>query len=283
MAPLREPGRTVADTLRSRRAELTPAELRVAQALLRDYPAAGLQPVAALAAAADVSAPTVLRLIAKLGLGGYPQLQRTLRAELSTRAAGPLQAYPADLSADPQTTSAALARAVEESLTDQDPAELAAAVDLIADPARTVIMTGGRFSATLALHLGTHLAMLRPGVQVIGAAETDRATALLDVDAMTTLVVFDYRRYQRDTVAFGRVAAEAGAAVIVCTDPYLSPLSPVASVLLTSRVDGPSPFLTLVPAFALVETLVLGVVERGGAVSQQRIATYEKLRSQTVD
>src|SRR4249919_2903539 len=99
MASALRPTKTVAELLRARRGDLTPAELRVAQALLADYPAAGLQTVAALAAVAGVSAPTVVRLVSKLGFPGYATLQNRLRAELSARSVGPVELYP-DLSAD---------------------------------------------------------------------------------------------------------------------------------------------------------------------------------------
>ena len=55
--------------------ELTPAERKVARTLLARYPAAGLESTAALAAAAGTSKPTVLRLLARLGFGSYPDFQ----------------------------------------------------------------------------------------------------------------------------------------------------------------------------------------------------------------
>jgi DNA-binding MurR/RpiR family transcriptional regulator len=110
-----------------------------------------------------------------------------------------------------------------------------------------------------------------------------RTSALLDVDETTVVVAFDYRRYQRDTIAFGRAAAAQGASLVVCTDPYLSPLASSAEVMLTTTVEGPPPFVTLVPAFALVETLILGVVERGGKESQDRVAAFERLNTDVVD
>jgi DNA-binding MurR/RpiR family transcriptional regulator len=276
------PDRTVADALRRRRRELTPAELRVAQALLTDYPAAGLRPIARLAEDANVSPPTVLRLVTKLGFGGYPQIQEALRAELSARTSGPLRDYPAEgepLAAGARTFASALA----ESLRAQDPAELAAAAGLVADRGRRVLVTGGRFSWTLASHLVSFLGLLRPGVAFVANEPGARAAALLDVDASTVVVAFDYRRYQRDTVAFGRSAVDRGASLVVCTDPYLSPLASAATVLLTTTVEGPPPFVTLVPAFALVETLVLGVVERGGKESRLRVAAFERLNAEAVD
>ena len=276
---------TVADVLRRRRGELTPAEMRVAQALLGDYPAAGLQPIARLAADANVSPPTVLRLVTKLGYAGYPQIQADLRAELSARTTGPLADYPAGTAGEPLPVRAerAIGSALGESLRAQDPAELASAVGLVADRARTVLITGGRFSWTLAAHLAGLLGLLRPGVRHVASEPGARAAALLDTDESTVVVAFDYRRYQRDTVAFGRTAAGQGASLVVCTDPYLSPLASSAEVLLTTSIDGPPPFVTLVPAFALVETLILGVVERGGKESQRRVAALERLGSGVID
>jgi DNA-binding MurR/RpiR family transcriptional regulator len=276
------PDRTVADALRRRRRELTPAELRVAQALLGDYPAAGLQPIARLAEVANVSSPTVLRLVTKLGYGGYPQIQKALRAELSARTAGPLEDYPTE--GEPLTVQArSFGSALAESLRAQDQSELAAAAGLLADRERGILVTGGRFSWTLAAHLATFAGLLRPHVSHVPNEPGARASALLDVDETTVVVAFDYRRYQRDTIAFGRAAAGQGASLIVCTDPYLSPLASSAEVLLTTTVEGPPPFVTLVPAFALVETLILGVVERGGKESQHRVAAFERLNADVVD
>jgi DNA-binding MurR/RpiR family transcriptional regulator len=280
---------TVADLLRRRRGELTPAELRVAQALLGDYPAAGLRPIARLAEDANVSPPTVLRLVTKLGFGGYPQIQEALRAELSARTSGPLEDYPRTRDGEPPSGEPLAVRArsfgaaLGESLRAQDPAELAAAADLIADRGHRVLITGGRFSWTLAAHLTSFLTLLRPNVAHVANEPGARASALLDVDATTVVVAFDYRRYQRDTIAFGRAAAAQGAALVVCTDPYLSPLASSATVLLTTTVEGPPPFVTLVPAFALVETLILGVVERGGKDSRERVAAFERLNADVLD
>ena len=103
------------------------------------------------------------------------------------------------------------------------------------------------------------------------------------MDETTVVVAFDYRRYQRDTIAFGRAAAARAPSLVVCTDPYLSPLASSATVLLTTTMEGPPPFVTLVPAFALVETLILGVVERGGKESRERVAVFERLNADVVD
>ena len=74
-------GPSLPDRLRTVRNDLAPAEARVVATLLDDYPMVGLQAVARFAAAAGVSAPTVLRVLAKLGFSGYPEFREALRRE----------------------------------------------------------------------------------------------------------------------------------------------------------------------------------------------------------
>lgn len=271
--------RSVADDLRARRGELTPAELRVAQALLADYPSAGLQTVGGLAATAGVSAPTVVRLVAKLGLHGYAELQARLRAELSARTAGPVELFPARR--DPTSVlgriQAGIGGAFAQTVQDTDPVEFGRAVALLADRDRPVLVAGGRVSQPLAEYLARFLGLLRPGVRVARTDPSSRAVGLLDVTRGATVVAYDYRRYDAGTVGFGREATRRGAKLVLFTDPYLSPLSSSASVLLTSVVEGAPPFVTLTPAMALTEALVLGVLEAGGAAGRRRLASFDRL------
>jgi DNA-binding MurR/RpiR family transcriptional regulator len=274
----------VAELVRNGRSQLTPAELRVAQALMADYPAAGLQPVAALAAHAGVSGPTVVRLVAKLGFGGYAEMQSRLRAELSARNAGPVQRYPAvDHSAPASPLLRRFERSVSTALTESlvgiDPVEFDAAVELLTDAARPVRVTGGRVSCVHALYLSRSLGLLRADVRFVESDRATRAATLLDIGPDSVVVVFDYRRYDDEVVEFGRGAAAAGAAVVLMTDTYLSPLASAATVLLTSSVEGPAPFITLTPALAIVEALVLGAVRRSGRQLRRRLERFDALNA----
>ena len=274
----------MADLLRSGRAQLTPAELRVAQTLMADYPAAGLQPVAALAERAGVSGPTVVRLVAKLGFVGFADLQGRLRAELSARNSGPAPPYP---EADGTDRAGSLLRrfergittAVRDSLLRTDTVEFDNAVELLSDVERPVGVTGGRVSAAHAHYLAHSLALLRPDVRIIAGERALRAAYLLDIQPETVVVIFDFRRYDNEMIEFGRGAAATGASVILMTDTYLSPCASAATVLLTSSVDGPAPFITLTPALALVEALVLGTIERGGLPHRGRRERYDALNA----
>ena len=63
------------------------------RALLANYPVAGLETIAQWAQRADVSGPTVLRLIGKLGFDSYAAFQSALRAELELRLQSPLMRH----------------------------------------------------------------------------------------------------------------------------------------------------------------------------------------------
>jgi len=80
-----------------------------------------------------------------------------------------------------------------------------------------------------------------------------------------------------DAIDRSITAARRGAKVVLFTDPYLSPLASSATVLLTTVVDGPRPFLTLAPALAVVESIVLGVVEASGTRLRRRLESFDRL------
>lgn len=281
---------TVAERIREQLPDLAPAERRVARAVLAGYPMAGLETVATLAEQAGTSAPTVLRLLGKLGFDGYPDFRRSLRAELSARISGPAQLYP---QGDPATGDdssararfgAAMTAAVASSLDELRPATLDRAATWLADLRRPVFVTGGRWSGLLAQFLLLHLQLLRPGVAFIGPDRGERASALLDLNRRAVVVAFDYRRYQRDTVAFGRAVVRAGADVILFTDHLLSPLAADAQLVISTEIEVPgSPFTVLTPAMGAVELLVATLITALGSGPQERLARHDLLSAEVLE
>ena len=94
------------------------------------------------------------------------------------------------------------------------------------------------------------------------------------------MVVFDFRRYQKDTVLMAKAAADKGATVILITDPYLSPIAEIAECVLPTVVVGPSPYDTYLPALGIVETLIAGIVERLGDKARRRMTELEEMDSE---
>ncbi len=263
--------------------QLAPSERKVARALLSAYPIAGLESLTQLAARAHVTGPTVMRFVRKLAFGGYPDFQRALREEVQARMTSPLSLYrtqvPGSKKGVLESSAEILTRNVERTLRAIPPSEFQTVVDGMADLRRRIICTGGRFSQMVAHFLYAHVKMLRPGVVLVGGTSDQRMDELLDVGRRDLLCVFDYRRYQEDTIVFARQAAARGASVVLFTDPWLSPIAEVADAVLISSSDSPSPFDSMSAAFSIIEALVAGLVLALGRRGRSRVEELEAVRA----
>ena len=275
---------TIRDRLTDGSVQLTRSDLKVARALLADYPTAGLNTVAQLAALAEVSGPTVVRFVSRLGFDGFPNFQKTLLGEVQARMNSPLAMIDAGkASAVPQEQMyqevIRSCIAMLETTSGMVPAaDFEAAARLLTDPTLRLHFIGGRFSGYLAGMLWQHLRQLRADCQMVSGNQSDRVDSLIDIGRRDLIIAFDYRRYQIDTIQFVAAGAERGAQVILFTDPWASPLARCAKVVLTAPVEGPSPFDTMVPALAQVEALIAAITTRLSAISRARIADIEALR-----
>lgn len=277
----------IRDRLTNGSVQLTPSDLKVARALLADYPAAGLNTVAKLAVLAGVSGPTVVRFVSRLGFEGFPDFQQALLGEVQARMNSPLAMIDAGkATAVPQEqiyqeVIQSCVRMLDSTADMMPAADFAMAARLITDPALRLHFIGGRFSGYLAGMLWQHLRQLRAECHMVSNNRPDRIDALIDIGRRDLIVAFDYRRYQIDTIQFVTAAADRGAQVVLFTDPWASPLATHAKVVLSAPVEGPSPFDTMVPALAQVEALIAAVTTRLSATSRARIAEIEALRQQS--
>jgi DNA-binding MurR/RpiR family transcriptional regulator len=271
------------ELVRHRLDSLSPAERKLARVLLASYPIAGLESVVRFAERARVSPPTVTRFITKLGFSGYPEFQETLRNEVQARLSSPLTRY---RDAEPaRGTDSVLSDSLEvathnlkitlDVLSHRDVNE---AVELLADVRRRVMVLGGRVSAPLARYLAHQLHLLRPGIGLVDAERSTPAQELIDMRKGDLLVIFDYRRYQADTIESARVTSAQGCNVILFTDPWLSPASAFAKQVIVTGVDQVGPFDSLVGAMAVVEGVVAAVLNRLGPRAQSRMSNLERLR-----
>ncbi|TFB52432.1 MurR/RpiR family transcriptional regulator [Cryobacterium tagatosivorans] len=265
----------VSHLLRSGLTSFPRAERRVAAVLLANYPAAGLGTVAAVAKEAGVSAPTVLRLVQRVGIESYPAFQRMLLKELDQHSLSPLRQIDDHApDADAMTRSPAVfVRGIDETLRTVDPKAFVAAVNAISSPRSTVYATGGRFSSVVAKYLVLQLEIVRPGAHYLGVE--DRPTMLADFGRGNVIVAIDLRRYQQNTINFGREAKKRGATLILITDKWQSPLADSADHVLSAQLDAPHPLDSLVPAMALIEAIVAGVVDRLGDQPLDRLKRYD--------
>ena len=278
---------SIAETIRELIDQLTGRERRAAQALLANYPTAGLAPVAEFAERAQVSAPTVLRFVAKLGFQGYPDFQRQLREELEQQLASPLakparsaRARKVDRASSDPFAEATLAN-LAGTFRHLPETEFSAIVDLIGDRRRAIHLVGGRFTDALARYFAAHLSLVRPDVWHVPPGIGVWRDRLLDIKRKDVLIVFDIRRYQEDVLSFARAAGERGVVLVLITDQWLSPLSRRAAHVVACRVAVPSRWDSNVALLAVVEKLTAAVTERLGSFARNRIEELERLREAT--
>jgi DNA-binding MurR/RpiR family transcriptional regulator len=269
----------IAERIHHRLGGLSPAERRVARVLLSGAPTAGLESSAKLADHAGVSGPTVSRFVTQvLGFRNYADFQHALRNEIKARVVSPVETYrshrlePASAGFAGRA-AVALGESVVASVRGLDATEFSSATTLLAEVDRHVLAIGGSFSHLVAEYLVAVLREIRPRVHLVPPLAPERAAALADIGKRDVVCAFDFRRYERDTQEFCVAAKEAGARIILFTDPWLSPIADIADALLPAQQAGPSPFPSLAPTVAVAETLGTAVA---GALGEAARAHFER-------
>lgn len=265
---------------------LTRTERQLAAHLMQHYPVAALGSITALAKAAGVSSPTVLRLAHKLGFKGYPDLQAQVHAEVEARLASPIAKRARWTGGVPETHilnrfADAVLQNLTATLSRIDHADFDACADLLADPARQVFVSGGRITHAIADYLVTQLRVMRPGVTLVPGLSNGWPPTLLDMRPGDLLLAFDIRRYEANVVQLAEVAAERGAQVILFTDSWMSPVASVASISFAAAIEVPSAWDSTVAIQVLVESLIAAVQARNWPETEQRLTALEALYART--
>jgi DNA-binding MurR/RpiR family transcriptional regulator len=282
------PGLRVSERIRQRLGSLSPSERKIARLLLSGPPTMGLESSARLAQHAGVSGPTISRFVThQLGFENYAAFQAALREEISARMLSPVEMYrtyrveqePSDVLTRCAT---ALGESVQSSVQSLDPGEFGRAVSMLTDRGRRITAVGGWFSHLAAGYLVAVLREVRPDVHLVLQAPRERAAAIADMGKKDVVAVFDFRRYERDTDEFARAVRAAGARIVLFTDPWLSPVAAIADALLPAQVAGPSPFESLAPALAVVETLVIAAAEALGNDARSRFERFGGVAEQWI-
>ena len=274
------------DRLTSPGLELTRSDTRILRALLGDYPAAGLGTAASLARRANVSDPTVTRLMLKLGFASFGEFQKALLAEVDKRMRSPLammeekRSNAHDREQSPaQGYLRSVASCLDHTLLRTPPHSYDVAVKLILGASGRVLLLGGRFSRHLAGILAGYLSQIRVGVSDITMLSVESFDTLIDIDRSDVLVVFDYRRYQTDVVRFAQQAVARRAALVLFTDTWQSPLAALAQTVITAETEVNSPYDSLVPGLAQVEAVAKQILTLTGDTARERIERMEAVRS----
>ncbi|GLS24172.1 RpiR family transcriptional regulator [Labrys miyagiensis] len=271
---------TLATLIRSRLGDLTPTERRAAHVLLSNYPFAGLETVAQFAARAGVSAPSILRFIARLGFGAYADFQRHLKDELEAQLQSPLMKQSQESASTTPLSgfAAAVLTNVKQTFESVAPAEFEAILSIMTDTKRRLHIVGGRLTEAIALYAVRHLRVIRPEVTLVEGQAATWRDQVIDFGKRDVLIVFDIRRYQDDIILLAQEAAERGATIVLFTDQWLSPIARFARHVISTRTAVPSNWDSNVAILAVVEALIAGATKSLWELSKARMEALEMLR-----
>jgi len=277
---------TISERINQALDSLTRAERQLADSILENYPASGLGPLTALAKDANVSTPTVARMVQKLGFKGYPEFQAELREELKAKAKSPIAKHETWAEGAPSghvlnRFTEAVIDNIRLTLSQIKTEDFDKACALIADAEHPLFIVGGRITHTLAEYLFLHMQVIRPSVTHIQSTSNAWPHYLLDVSSDDVFVVFDMRRYENNTLRLAEMAHDKGAKIILFTDQWRSPVHRLADICISCRIVVPSAWDSITTMQLLTETVISAVQDINWADTKDRVEQLEDMFDRT--
>jgi DNA-binding MurR/RpiR family transcriptional regulator len=277
---------TISDRIQKQLDDLTRAERQLAHSILENYPASGLGPLSALAKDAQVSVPTVARMVQKLGFSGYPDFQSELREELKSKAKDPISKHETWAEGAPlehllNRFTESVIDNIRHTLGQIDPAEFDEACAMCSDTDHHLYIVGGRVTHTLAEYLFLHMQVVRSKITHIQSTSNAWPHYLLDVERDDVLIIFDMRRYENNALKLAEMAHAKGAKVILITDQWRSPIHHIADITFSCRIVVPSAWDSAVTPLLLLETMISTVQNMTWGKTKDRMEALEGMFDQT--
>lgn len=234
-----------------------------------------------LAASAGVSKATITRFITKLGLSDFGEFRRAARDRAAFPRGSPLDLMDQELA----TTDGDLHRLVATTLrgdlanlnqtyTELSLDELETAVELLCD-ARRLIFADFRKQFALAYYAATLFRVIRPDVETLPVPGASAVDGMLDVAAGDVLVMFPFRRPERDHDILSNATVNAGATLITIGDIWPNPANRRARLHFSCRTESSGVFDSFVTPMSLINLFFTATANRLGSRATQRLAALE--------
>lgn len=258
---------TLDERLAAARAELSPAEERVATFFAQHREEVVFLSAAEIAARLDTSDATVIRAAQSLGYGGLPALKSELREALRSRATPTLRLGRSleDLGVEPSAvlehvlaTEMELLRDARESLRIED---FEHALDVLAAADRVVIQGLGP-NTPIAEYFATRLRRMRRPAMAVGARGQALADPLLEMRKGDAVVVLAYDRANPEALITLDRARELGLPSILVTDTLGLALAGKVTVVLSARRAGGGMFHLSAITVVVLDALLFGLAGR---------------------
>jgi DNA-binding MurR/RpiR family transcriptional regulator len=256
----------------------TPSDYRIADYLLRTYPAGLLQNASEIATKLNINVSTVTRFFPKIGYRNIKAATADFRGDIQFLAKSPMDRFRnADRKSPPRED--AFDRAMEldwsniqQTFSTIDEGTVSAFMNLIGDKSRAIFVLGTRKEFSLAYYFYYQVASFRDNACLLNPTNLVDQLSRLRPDDL--LVVFDFRRYSRLHAKASQYSKDVGGQMVVFADSPITPAAERADCLFLVTTAGLSAFDSYTAALTLINALITLMIEKYGHHLE---AKYERL------
>lgn len=269
---------TLEGRLRARYDTLPGSERGLADLLLNHPGRLATHAATELAAEAGASKAAVTRLIRRLGYASFAEARAEARDAQQWGSPVYLETdAPADASRDAAISRqlAADQQILARTLAALPATDLAASVHALAT-ARRVVVIGFRNSAWLAMYAHSQLGLLRAGVYLAPLPAETLAEAMVGLGPADLVLALGFRRRVPAFAAALLAAREAGARIVLVTDPSGAADLRSADWTLTCHCRGAAMFDSYVAAVSVLNLLASQLADALGDAGRQRLQGVEQ-------
>jgi DNA-binding MurR/RpiR family transcriptional regulator len=259
----------------------SPAESKIADLLLASPDLMLGFTATELAERAGVSKPTVTRFVARLGLDGFKEFRRLARESQRLEPGSPLDLLTRGLDVTEGDLGVLVAESLrldvdnlERTYRGLDEGELDVVIGRLVEAPR-VVFADFRKQYALAYYAGTLFNSVRPDVRTLPVPGTSAADGMLDLGPGDLMVMFPFRRAQRDHTVTAEAAVSLGMTLVTIGDRYPNRAAELADAHLVCDTGGVGVFDSSVAPMSLINLLFTATATRLGVPAQQRLGKLE--------
>ncbi len=252
---------------------LTPTEKKIVAFFERHLQQLAFDSLTGLSAKAGVSKTSLNRfLMQRLGYRGFKQFKAERQKEIEHQLESPIQRYQRQNDGSWKTATqnpTPFQRRITEYMQHiqtvgdyLDQAALEKAADALSQTDRGLYVLGQRMSFSLAYILATNLQYIRSDVFLMRDDHTSLPTEIFNTKPGDVLFVISRRRYSENTCRLASYLRRSGLSIVAATDSEVSPIVPLADVLLVIPSLETGSFEGLGAQVAVIETLVLMAADK---------------------
>ncbi len=243
---------------------------------------AGLVSITRLSEASDVSTPTVMRMLRRIGYNSFVSFQKKLKEEVSRTLSDPIAKHGQWAAGAPKEhilnqAAESVVSNLRDTMNQISFKTFNQVVKVLADQDRALYLVGGRITHAFSDYFCTHLEVIRRDVYKLPLSVSLWSHHLLDMRKNDVLIIFDVRRYEADLLSMSELATGKGISVVLFTDQWLSPIAEQATYTFPVRVEAPSGWDSGVATLFLIEALITAVENKLWPEASKRMQELEQV------